>query len=136
MGFLWNEMGNGVNAVEGWFGGGADEPVVGAPDYAAMENEAFGAGDTAEQGLSAVGEHGALNSSPFLPEWATQALGPLMKSITGVAMRPHAQMRAPMGGGGHGVNANAAANGQVVNEVTQMAGGDPLQGITGFKNLL
>ncbi|ECJ3939294.1 hypothetical protein YT28_20435 [Salmonella enterica subsp. salamae] len=78
-----------------------------------------------------------VKSSPLLPDWATKAVGPIMNTIAAAALKPNLQ-RAPLmsSGGGHGVSASAGSNGQVINQVEGLAGGDPLQGLTGFKNLL
>lgn len=77
---------------------------------------------------------GLVSAKSGLSDWAYKAIGPVMQSIMASAMRP--QQRAPLGGSGHGVSANAGSDGQVVSEITKMAGGDPLQGLSGFKNLL
>lgn len=79
---------------------------------------------------------GVGSSAWGLSDWASEALQPVMATIMQSAMRPHAQQRAPLGGSGHGVQASAGSNGSVINEIESMAGGDPLQGLTGFKNLL
>lgn len=79
---------------------------------------------------------GVGSSAWGLSDWASEALQPVMTTIMQSAMRPHPQQRAPLGGSGHGVQANTGSYGQVLSEVGKAAGGDPLQGLSGFKNLL
>lgn len=107
----------------------ADDPGIGA----GLSSQDIADIDGASPGVAAG------VSSPFLPSWAGDALGPLMKSITGAALRPGvggAGAGAPMAPSGHGVNVNAASDGQVIGELGKAVSGDPLNGLSGFKNLL
>lgn len=121
---------------EGLLGSG-----VGDAAKVAADDPGIGAGlasqDIADIDAASPAASGA--ASPFLPGWATQALQPMMKSMMGAAMRPSGLGGAgntPMAPSGHGVSVNATSNGQVVSELGKAAGGDPLNGLTGFKNLL
>ncbi|WP_260863378.1 hypothetical protein [Citrobacter sp. Marseille-Q6884] len=137
-----------VGAAEG--GMDAAMEFMGMGDTAAEAKQVVGGAakvSTADPGLS-VGlsaddiagidsaAAGVGSSAWGLSDWAGEALKPVMATIMQSAMRPHVQQRAPMGSSGHGVQASASSNGAVINEIEGMAGGDPLQGLTGFKNLL
>ncbi|EIP3951813.1 hypothetical protein LSB85_003680 [Salmonella enterica] len=105
-----------------------------------VESMVSGTGDAV--GNLAVGVNaaapGIASSSGLggLKGWALDALGKSMPKLLESALAPKPQPRAPLGGSGHGVQASTSSYGQVVNEIEGMAGGDPLNGLTGFKNLL
>lgn len=107
------------------------------PDYQAMEVEAFGAGDDALTG--GYGVAGLDKRTPGAPSadpnaWVGRVLGPAMKQIMGTAMRP--KPRAPMGGGGHGVNASGGTAAKVPDTIMKMATLDePLANIHQFAGL-
>ncbi|MBF4180588.1 hypothetical protein [Lelliottia nimipressuralis] len=78
------------------------------------------------------------NSSSFagLKDWTMKGLNKVMPDIMKSAMAPKPHQYAPLGGSGHGIQTNASSSGQVINELGKAVGGDPLQGLAGFKNLL
>ncbi|TKV08259.1 hypothetical protein FDX19_15590 [Citrobacter sp. wls619] len=92
--------------------------------------------DQLASGVSATSMAGGDSVFGGLKDWTMQALSKQMPGILKAAMTPKYQQRAPLGGSGHGVQASAGSNGSVINEVEGLAGGDPLQGLSGFKNLL
>ncbi|WP_109240302.1 hypothetical protein [Klebsiella michiganensis] len=120
-----------INSMESMLGMG-DKPVQIAADdpglIAGLDTTDIADIDAQDPGIdNSAAKHG-------LSDWAYKALGPVMQQIMAMATKP--QQRAPLGGSGHGVSANTASNGEAVSEITKMAGGDPLQGLSGFKNLL
>lgn len=136
-----------VGAVEG--GADAAMEFMGMGDTAAEAGQVVGGAakvSASDPGLSIGlsaddiagidGAAGVGSSAWGLSDWASEALKPVMATIMQSAMRPHPQQRAPLASSGHGVQASAGSNGSVINEIEGMAGGDPLQGLSGFKNLL
>lgn len=125
---------SGVDTVEGWFGGSSGADNFQQPDYTAMEEVAFGSGKEAEKELNAIGAAGALNSG-HENAWLGKVLGPAMQSIMGTAMKPKSTMRAPLGGGGHGVNASGGTAAKVPDTIMKLASDDPLSNIQQFSRL-
>lgn len=131
-------VGDGMDSLEGLFGMGSanvNGTVNPIPSRSDMMQGAGAAISSAPVGRSA-GDSTAAGTSSFLSDWATKAIGPVMQSIAGAAMRPHRQTSAPLGGGAHGVNVNTGSYDQVIKGIGNAAGGDPLHGLSGFKNLL
>lgn len=135
---IWASIGDlassGVDTVEGWFGDSPAQPAnFKQPDYAAMEKAAFGTGQEAEKGLNNIGMSGALNQGGE-DAWLGKVLGPAMRQIMGTALRP--SPRAPLGGGGHGINANGGTAAKVPDTIMKMATLDePLSNIQSFSRL-
>ncbi|MDK9586734.1 hypothetical protein [Lelliottia wanjuensis] len=73
------------------------------------------------------------SDSPFLPTWATKAIGPVLMSLTQAALRPQHNPIAPAGG--HGVSASAAGAMKPFQEVEKMAGDNPLDGLNQWSHL-
>lgn len=144
----------GLDAVENFFGmgggnGGASEiiakPVDGIvnaiPSVADMVAGTGAAVSNLPVGVdaslpTAAMEKPSTDGVGLLSDWAVKAIGPVMQSIAGAAMRPHRQNSAPMAAGGHSINANTGGYDQLIKGIGKAAGGDPLQGLSGFKNLL
>ncbi|ECA8969611.1 hypothetical protein ETB55_04420 [Salmonella enterica subsp. enterica serovar Omuna] len=78
----------------------------------------------------------SLPGASYFNDWSGKSLEPIMKRLAVASLMPKRAVTAPLGGSGHGVSANASSNGQVIGQVESLAGGDPLQGLSGFKNLL
>lgn len=129
-------FGDGLDAVEEFMGMG-DTVKDASTVVGGAARETDGLIDSLASGSKTASEV-ASGDSVFggLKDWTTQALSKQMPGILAAAMKPKFQQRAPLGGSGHGVQASAGSNGSVINEIEGLAGGDPLQGLSGFKNLL
>lgn len=124
-----------LDAIEGIFSTG-DSVGPGIESLDSVSDALSNVGTVETVNGVAAAATGTIAPSSMFPDWAMSAITPVMQTIAGAALRPHARDTAPIGGSGHGVSANAGSNGQVIGQVESLAGGDPLQGLSGFKNLL
>ncbi|EBU7764578.1 hypothetical protein DK750_06920 [Salmonella enterica subsp. enterica serovar Rovaniemi] len=114
-------------------GNGIVNPIPSAASMVSGTEDAVGSQPV---GINApVASSGVPGKSHF-KKWSGDALEPIMGRLAVAALIPKRNPTAPLGGSGHGVSANASSNGQVIGQVEGLAGGDPLQGLSGFKNLL
>ncbi|EDZ3575084.1 hypothetical protein GVT67_11790 [Salmonella enterica] len=106
----------------------------------APELSGIGEVDTA-YGIAPASEASGLGKSApgsqFLPDWAGKALEPIMQGIMGAALHPNIG-RAPAlpAAAGHGVTANTSGYDSLLKQASHLGENDPLQGLSGFKNLL
>jgi len=106
-------VGEGVDAVEGWFSGGNGDVVPATPGMKGQDISAAAGGGS----------------------WWEKGIEKAMPSIMGAAMRPKGQGHSPVAPSGHGVTANAATAMQPFQEVTKLADDNPLAGIHQWSNL-
>lgn len=118
------------------FGDTAQDVATMGADF--LKDTATGSGvDTAlNQGLEGHRAGDVMPGSSLLPDWATKALGPIMQGLMGAALTPKRTPTAPLGGAGHGITANTSGYDSLLKQASHLGENDPLQGLTGFKNLL
>lgn len=129
----------GVDSVETMMGMG-DKPqqIAATANTVAMDVGGYDA-PAANGGVMTVGSNavsGLVGGAEDENSWVSDALKPAMTSILGAAMRPKPMQHAVGGAGGAG-GISASGNGALApfNEVTKMAGNNPLDDLHAWANL-
>ncbi|EEC0942654.1 hypothetical protein UJ11_003574 [Salmonella enterica subsp. enterica] len=68
--------------------------------------------------------------------WAGKALEPIMAKLVAASLITKRTPTAPIGGAGHGVQVNTSGYDSIMKGTEKIGNNDPLQGLSGFKNLL
>lgn len=104
----------------------------------------LGAGDVSTPGMKFDGQtspldEGLANKTPGtagLKGWVGKSLDKIMPALMARALMPTRTPTAPLGGSGHGINANTSGYDSLLKQASHLGENDPLQGLSGFKNLL